>query len=34
VPTLEQLMRDLPNVMAHASHLDRLAQRLARWRTP
>jgi len=32
VPTYEQLITDLPNLMPEASHLDRLRQRLTRWR--
>ena len=34
VPTIEQLLRDLPGVVPEHSHLDRLRQRLARWRQP
>lgn len=34
VPTPEQLLRDLPNVVPEASHLTRLRERLARWRRP
>jgi LmbE family N-acetylglucosaminyl deacetylase len=32
VPTLEQLLRDLPQVVPERSHLPRLQQRLDRWR--
>ena len=32
VPTLDQLVTDFPNVMRNASNLDRLRERLARWR--
>jgi LmbE family N-acetylglucosaminyl deacetylase len=32
VPTREQLLGDLPNVVPQASQLDRLTQRLAKWR--
>ncbi|MDB5299478.1 MAG: hypothetical protein JWO87_1141 [Phycisphaerales bacterium] len=32
VPSLEQLLRDVPNIVPEASHLERLGHRLARWR--
>ncbi len=32
VPTAEQLLGDLPNIVTQSSHLDHLAQRLAKWR--
>ena len=32
VPSYEQLLRDLPNVVPEASHLARLRERLSRWR--
>ena len=32
VPTIEQLVADFPSLNRDASHLDRLAERLARWR--
>jgi len=31
VPTFEQLLTDLPNILPQASHLDRLREKLARW---
>ena len=34
VPTFDQLLRDFPNVVPEFSHLDRLKQRLDRWRQP
>jgi LmbE family N-acetylglucosaminyl deacetylase len=34
VPANEQILRDIPNIVPGASHLDRLRQRLARWRLP
>lgn len=33
VPSYDQIIRDLPNVMPEASNLERLKQRLDRWRT-
>jgi hypothetical protein len=33
VPTYDQLLRDLPNVAAEASHLAQLRERLERWRS-
>ena len=33
-PTVEQLLADLPNILPEHSHLDRLRQRLDRWRQP
>jgi hypothetical protein len=32
VPTVERLLADFPNVVLEASHLERLRERLARWR--
>ncbi len=33
IPTIEQLLRDFPDINREASHLDELAHRLERWRT-